>query len=141
MRVVLDTNVIVSGVMRPSSVPARVLSLVYETRIQPVIDLRIFAEYDEVLARPRLKIPADRSSDFLLRFGDIAQRVIVTKEAVSRFDRVALRDPADRPFMEVAVSAAAHAIVSGNINHFPEAALAPVQVLTPRQLLDELGEP
>lgn len=140
MRVVLDTNVVVSAVIRPSSVPARVLSLVYGRRILPVIDLRILADYGEVLARPRLKIPADRASDFLLRFGEVAERVIVMKEAASRFYQIALPDPDDRPFMEVAVSAAANAIVTGNTDHFPEALLKPVRVLTPRQLLDELGE-
>lgn len=141
MRVVLDTNVVVSGVMHPPSVPARVLSLVHDAWIQPLIDLRILDEYAEVIARPRLKIPVVRASDFLLRLGDVAERVIVTKEATSRFDGVALRDPDDRPFMEVAVSAAASAIVTGNTSHFPKALLEPIRVLTPRQLLDELGAP
>ncbi|MQA89399.1 MAG: putative toxin-antitoxin system toxin component, PIN family [Gemmatimonas sp.] len=141
MRVVLDTNVVVSGVMHPSSVPARVLLLVYDTRIQPVIDLRVLNEYHEVLARPKLKIPGVRASDFLRLLGDVAERVIVTEEAVSVLGSFALKDPDDRPFMEVAVSAAAEAIVTGNTSHFPEAALDPIRVLTPRQLLDELGKP
>lgn len=124
--------------MRPSSVPARVLSLIYDARIQPVIDRRILAEYEEVLARPRLKIPADRASDFLLRFGEVADRVIVTKEAASLVYQFTLPDSDDRPFMEVAISAAARAIVTGNRSHFPDAVLKPVRVLTPRRSLDEL---
>lgn len=140
MRVVLDTNVVVSGVMHPSGVPAHVLSLVYDARIQPVIDLRILGEYNEVLARPRLKIPAAQASDFLQRLGEVAERLIVTEEVISRFDQVVLRDRDDRPFMEVAVTAAVDAIITGNTSHFPEAAIKPIRVLTPRQVLDELGE-
>jgi predicted nucleic acid-binding protein len=50
-----------------------------------------------------------------------------------------LADPDDRPFMEVALSAGVGAIVTGNTSRFPQAALQPVRVLTPRQLLDEVG--
>ncbi len=129
MRVVPDTNVVVSGVLRPSSVPARVLSLVYEARIRPLVDARILEEYREVLARPRLRIPAASAEGFLQAFAEVAEHVTVTAEAATRFDRVALADPDDRPFMEVAASAGAGAIVTGNTSHFPAAALKPIRVL------------
>jgi len=140
IRVVLDTNVLVSGALRPTSVPARVLSLIHEARIRPVVDGRILEEYREVLARPRLKIPVGVTIELLRRFSEVAEHVRVDAAAVSRLDRVVLRDPDDRPFMEVAVSAAVGVIVTGNTSHFPHRALSPVRVITPRQLLDELAE-
>ncbi|HUF49684.1 MAG TPA: putative toxin-antitoxin system toxin component, PIN family [Longimicrobiales bacterium] len=139
MRVVLDTNVLVSGTLKSTGVPGRVLSLIYDARIRPVVDARILAEYRAVLARPRLKIPAAVGTELLRRFAEVAEHVTVTAAAVSRLDRVALKDPNDRPFMEVAASVAAFAIVTGNTRHLPRAALAPVRVLTPRHLLDEFG--
>jgi putative PIN family toxin of toxin-antitoxin system len=137
IRVVLDTNVLVSGVLRPTSVPARVLTLIHEGQIRPLVDRRILEEYIEVLCRPRLKIPVPVATELLRRFADVAEHVTTAAEAVSRLDRLALADADVRPFMEVALSAGASAVVTGNVSHFPAAALEPVRVLTPRQLLDE----
>jgi len=139
MRVVLDTNVVVSGALRPSSIPARLLSLIPEGRIQPLTDHRIMAEYRDVLTRPRLKIPPTATTELMQRFSEVAEHVEVVATAVSRLDRVKIPDPEDRPFMEVALSGAADAIVTGNTNHFPPSELQPVRVLTPRELLEELG--
>ena len=141
MRVVLDTNVVVSGVLRPSSVPARVLMLMHEAAIRPVVDTRILQEYRDVLARPRLRIPAAIATELLQTFAEIAEHVTVTTEAAARFDRLALADPDDRPFMEVAASAGVVAIITGNTSHFPPDALEPIRVLTPRQLLEEVSGP
>jgi predicted nucleic acid-binding protein len=54
---------------------------------------------------------------------------------------LALADADDRPFMEVAGSAGAVAIITGNTSHFPPSALEPTRVLTPRQLLEEVSGP
>jgi uncharacterized protein len=140
MRVVLDTNVVVSGILLPSSVPARVLSLIHFSRIVPVVDSRMLAEYEEVLLRPRLKTPPAVASDFLGRLRDVSDHVIVAPEAAARVDHLSLLDADDRPFMEVAVSAAAAAIITGNTKHYPAAGLEPIRVLTPRQLVDEVGD-
>lgn len=139
MRVVLDTNVLVSGLLRPSSVPARVLYLIHESRVRPVVDGRLLGEYAEVLARPRLGISADIAAELLRHLSDVSEHVTVIAEDVSRLDRVALPDAGDRPLIELAVSAGVSAIVTGNTRHFPTDALEPVRVLTPRQLLEELG--
>ncbi len=140
MRAVLDTNVIVSGLLRPSSVPALVLTLLRTARVRAVVDARILEEYREVRSRARLKIPPAITTEFLSRFAELAEHIMVNQEAVSHLDRLTLSDPDDRPFMEVAVSAGAGAIVTGNVSHFPRVALKPIRVLTPRQLLEELGE-
>ena len=141
MRVVLDTNVVVSGVLRPSSVPARVLSLIHEARIRPVVDIRILEEYRDVLARPRLRVPAAIATEWLQTFAEIAEHVTVTTETAERFGHLALADPDDRLFMEGAASAGAVAIITGNTSHFPPAVLEPIRVLTPRQLLEEVSGP
>jgi putative PIN family toxin of toxin-antitoxin system len=141
MRVVLDTNVVVSGVLRPAGIPARVLGLMHEARIRPVVDTRILEEYRDVLARPRLRIPVGIATELLQTFSEIAEHVTVTTEAAERIARLALVDPDDRPFMEVAATAGAVAIITGNTSHFPSSALEPIRVLTPRQLLEEVRGP
>ena len=53
MKVVLDTNVVVSGLIQSKGNPARILSLALAGAVEVCHDDRILAEYAEVLARPR----------------------------------------------------------------------------------------
>lgn len=109
--------------------------------MRPLVDQRILGEYREVLARPRLKLPKLVRDELMRRFAEVVEHVAVSAAAVSRLDRIALPDPDDRAFMEVALSGAAAAIVTGNASHYPAGDLEPVRVITPRQLLVELGAP
>jgi len=54
IRVVVDTNVLVSALLQPLGPPARVLLLARDKSIELCISAEIYAEYEEVLARPRL---------------------------------------------------------------------------------------
>ena len=56
MRIVLDTNVLVSGLHNPHGAPGRIVDLVLGARIHVLYDDRILAEYRDVHARPRLAI-------------------------------------------------------------------------------------
>ena len=51
MLVVIDTNVLVSGLINPDGPPARVVDLLLANVIQAAFDDRVLAEYDEVLTR------------------------------------------------------------------------------------------
>ena len=130
MKIVLDTNVLVSALLRPQSLPARVLDLILARQVTLVLDQRIFAEYQEVLYRPEFTFPADQVDD-LLRFvwqsSERAQTVPLP---------IRLPDPDDVMFIEVAVSGLANALVTGNLKHFPADQRHGVPVLSPRQWLD-----
>jgi putative PIN family toxin of toxin-antitoxin system len=52
-RVVLDTNVIVSALLQPLGLPARILLLFLNDVVQLCVTGDVFAEYEEVLRRPR----------------------------------------------------------------------------------------
>ena len=56
MRVVLDTNVVVSGLLQPKGKPAQVLALALGGAVLVAHDKRILAEYADVLARPKFNI-------------------------------------------------------------------------------------
>lgn len=133
MRIVLDTNVVVSGLLGSSGPPAQLVDLVSSGDIALVVDERILAEYQDVLVRPRFKIGARGVGDFLaLGYG--AENVI---GAPLPF---ALPDPGDEPFLEVAIAGAVDALVTGNGRHFrvPGGRLA-VPILNPRRFLDILA--
>ena len=130
MRIVLDTNVVVSGLLTALGPPAQLADLVSSGDITLVVDERTLAEYGDVLARPQLKFGAREIRDFMTLALD-AEHVIGAPLPFS------LPDPDDEPFLEVAVAGAVDALVTGNEKHFkvPGGRLA-VPVLSPRRFLD-----
>ena len=115
MRLVLDTNLLVSALLKPGSVPDRALSAVWSTGAVVLYDARLEAEYRDVLMRPKFKaIERQRITDFLakLRGGghDVGE--------VAVWDG-AMKDDDDRIFVEVALGGRADAIVTGNLRHYP----------------------
>lgn len=128
MRVVLDTNVLVSALLTPAGTCARVVDLTVEGVIVPHVDDRILAEYESVLHRRGLKIDA-RDADLLL---DLLRHAGVPISALPLVSR--LPDADDMPFLEVAAASGA-ILVTGNTRHFPSRAVAGVTVITPADLL------
>lgn len=126
MRVVIDTNVLVSGMLNANGSPGRVLDAVLIGDLHAVCDDRIVGEYRDVLARPKFNFePAHR--DRVLEFlRETAERVVAPPLSV------VLPDSDDRPFLEVPAHAEA-ALITGNLRHFPQDQRAGVTVLTPAQ--------
>ncbi len=61
MLIVLDTNVLVSGLLNQSGFPGQILKLIVARAIHLAADRRILDEYHDVTKRPHLKItPLDR---------------------------------------------------------------------------------
>ena len=82
-RVVLDTNVLVSGLLRRHGSPsARILDAAADSIIHVLLDDRILAEYAEVLVRPRLRLDPAIVAMFLaqLQSGDAQQIAAVLVE-------------------------------------------------------------
>ena len=133
MRIVLDTNVLVSALLRDASVPAQVVDLWFAGDVDLVVDSRIVAEYREVLRRPEFSFDA-HDVDALLAMVDRAERVVAAPLPVT------LPDPSDAPFLEVAAAAAVDALVTGKVRHFRiREGRIDIPVLTPRAFLNLLG--
>jgi putative PIN family toxin of toxin-antitoxin system len=133
VRIVLDTNVLVSALPRQGGIPDQVAGLVLAGRCHLIVDSRIMAEYQAVLRRLEFGFPADEV-DALLAFIERAEWVVADPLDL------ALPDETDRPFLEVAVAGGADALVTGNPRHFrvPGTRLD-LAVLTPRALLGRLA--
>jgi len=131
VKVVLDTNVIVSALSTPAGTCGRVLDLLVEGILQPCVDERILAEYGEVLSERRFPFTPTQVSTVLKMLRAVGEPV-----AAPPLD-AALPDEDDRPFLEVAAAAQA-VLVTGNKRHFPRKACRDVIVLTPRGLLESL---
>lgn len=124
---VLDTNVLVSGLLNPSGPPGRLLDSILNGHLILALDDRIFAEYSAVLKRPKFKFSSSEIRDFLAYLG---QQHWINAHPVSV---KGLPDPFDLPFAEVALSLEEPVLVTGNIKHFPKNKLKGLTVLNPQQ--------
>ena len=132
MRIVLDTNVLVSGLLSPFGAPGEILRMVSSGAVVLCLDARIFAEYDDVLVRPRFGFDSD-SVAALLDYIDFRSEVVASEPLGHR-----LPDSSDEPFLEVASACGADCLVTGNLAHFPPDSRAGVLVLSPAQFMDRL---
>lgn len=114
MKIVLDTNVVVSGLLSSQGNPAQVLTLVLSGAIQVCHDERILAEYAEVLARPRFKFDPKRVREVLNKIETDGLAVDTSSEP-----DLDLPDVDDEPFLAVALAAAADFLVTGNLSDYP----------------------
>lgn len=133
MRIVLDTNVLVSGILSPTGPPGRIVDLLASGHVQVAHDDRILAEYREVLARPRLRIePAEAASILELI---VHEGLYIPAPPLA----VELPDPDDLAFLEVASASNADALVTGNARHYrPVRGAHQVTVRTPAEFLDRV---
>ncbi len=78
-RVVLGTNIIVSAMLVPTGTQATVLLIALRGRVALYISRPVFAEYEEVLRRPRFKLTPRRIDEVLNTIGNVAQLTAPTK--------------------------------------------------------------
>jgi uncharacterized protein len=136
-RVVLDTNVVVSALLKPGSLEDQVLRLGLAGRLRLCLSAETLAEYARVLPRPKFK----------LQPGEVRQALARLHAASAMFSPVLSigisKDDPDNRFLECAAAAGAAYLVTGNIKHFPKQYKG-TQVVTARRLLELLipsGEP
>lgn len=126
---VLDTNIIVSALLQPLGAPAQVFLLALGDNVQMCVSGVIFAEYEEVIRRPRIR----RTEETIVA----ALETIRTKALwVKPSDPVrACSDPDDDVFLECTQASRAFCLVTGNVRDFPSP-WAGTEVVTPRRFLE-----
>ena len=129
LRLVLDTNVLVSAALKPSSLQRTTFLLAMTRPARLYISQPILDEYAEVLARPELKIRKGLRLQLLQLVKNSAHLV-----APSRRLEVA-SDPDDNIFLECADSARADYLITGNQRHFPTF-WKKTKVITCREFID-----
>ena len=68
MRVVLDTNIFVSGLLSAAGPPARIIQAVLQRRLIPIMSPDTFAELEAVLRRPKLQRVFTRAGVIITSF-------------------------------------------------------------------------
>ncbi len=132
MRVVLDTNVVVSTALTPSGTCDTILRAAFRGNFFICTSENILEEYAEVLARPSLKLPPAASSELLNFFKTCSLCFPDTHQTQT------LPDPDDEMFLATALTAKADFLITGNLKHFPPHLRRGITVLTPAQFLKYL---
>ena len=130
---VLDTNVIVSALLKNGSVPWLVAEEALHGDIIPVLNDDILAEYEDVLNRPKFKFEK-RAVSVLL--SELRKRAVFAEPGLIED---VVPDPKDVVFYAVLMEKRKEEeayLVTGNLKHFP----VKTYVVTPREMLDIMQE-
>ena len=131
MLAVLDTNVLVSGLLSPARPPGKLLEAVDHGELIPVYADAIIEEYTEVLFRPEL----DLDTGLVLVLLEAVHNYSTSLEP-AKIDESKIRDPDDVVFYTTALAAQCP-LVTGNTRDYPES--GPVEMLTPRAAVERLS--
>ena len=128
LRVVIDTNVLVSAAIKPAGLQRTVFLIAISKPARLYVSHPIFEEYSEVLARPELRIRKGLRLQLLQLIKNHSHTVVPTRRLE------ATTDPADNIFLECADAARADYLVTGNQKHFPRF-WKKTKVVTPREFV------
>jgi putative PIN family toxin of toxin-antitoxin system len=127
MKVVVDTNVIVSALINTNGIPAKILSLILNGRLKLLYDNRIIFEYAEVLARKEFGFNPEIINDmmgFFTHAGEFINADPLNPEFL---------DEHDKKFYEVHKAGRAEYLITGNVKHFPK----DNTVITPKMFIEQ----
>ena len=110
---VLDTNILVSGLLTADGNPSKVINFLKDKRFTAVYNDEIIAEYRDVLFRDKLGLNAKDVEDLLGEITKIGFPNVPAKSGIP------LPDEDDRVFYDTAKSIDAY-LVTGNLKHFPK---------------------
>lgn len=118
-KAVIDTNVLVSALLKSNSTPGKIVVQATEGKIIPCLNEKIVEEYKEVLSRKKFKFNPIIVNTLIAKF---IERGIFFNGIEASDDDI-LPDPKDVVFYEVTLDARQGSdakLVTGNKKHFPE---------------------
>ena len=129
MKVVLDTNVIVSALINTNGIPAKILSLILNGKARILYDNRIIFEYTEVLSRKKFAFNNEiinDLTDFIKNEGEFVN---------SEYLKIKFRDETDKKFYEVFKTGKVHYLITGNTKHFPKEK----GIISPKEYFEDIN--
>jgi len=135
LRIVIDTNILVSAHINAAGPPAAIL-MECSTNLSliPLYTDAIFDEYTRVLKRPKFKFSEKVIDETLMWFSRAARKV----EMKSQMN--VLLDPDDNRFLECAIDGDAAFIITGNHKHFPFPSWNDIQIVKPSDFIKIMRE-
>lgn len=131
LKVVLDTNVLVSSLLKDNSPPAFILALLRKRKMTLCLSRAIFEEYKAVMNREKFRHIRSAAAPLLL---SIKKEGLLVEPKV----RIAVitADPADNKFLECAQAAHADFLITGNTRHFPFKQFQDARIVSPKEFIE-----
>ena len=113
MRVVLDTNILISACWTPSGLESQTVRMALAGTITACVSPAVWAEYRDVLFRDKFAAVRNRATELLANLEACAIEVVPqdTVTAATAED--------DNRFLECAATAGAAYLITGNLKHYP----------------------
>ncbi|MFC1535125.1 putative toxin-antitoxin system toxin component, PIN family [Thermodesulfobacteriota bacterium] len=130
MKIVLDTNVLVSGLLTPFGTSGEIVRMVSAGKLILLYDSRILLEYQEVLYRSKFQFDKGQVElliDYIKKNGQVAPTSPLKNN---------LPDPDDVPFLEVAIGGESEYLVTGNKVHYPQKSREGIKILSPAEFIN-----
>ena len=125
---VLDTNIIISAMLKGASIPGIIVEYALNGPIIPLLNIEILFEYSDVLSRGKFHFNQNDIDDLITQ---LSRRAVFLDRTESK---EIFPDPDDVVFYEVALSKEDAYLVTGNTKHFPKKPI----VVTPAEMLEIL---
>ncbi len=135
--IVIDTNVVYSSMRSTRGASSKLLSLVGTGKFEIHLSVPLVLEYEDVLSRQNMSLSVNQEVisdliDSLCTFG--------YHHEIHFLWRPYLRDPKDEFVLELAITSQADYIVTYNLRDFVGAEKFGIEVITPKELLERIGE-
>ena len=130
---ILDTNVLVSAMLKNTSTPGQVIAEALIGDIIPVLNDEIIEEYVDVLNRPKFGFDKRAVNLFL---DELQKRAVYSDHGLIDDE---IPDPKDVAFYDVLMEKRKEEeayLVTGNLKHFP----VRTYIVTPREMIDIIKE-
>jgi len=132
LRLVIDTNIVVSAAIKPDGLPRTVLMLAMTRPAKLYVSEPMLDEYAEVVARPELHIRKGLRRQLLDLIAKNSRLVMPLRSLQIT------PDPDDNKFMECADKCRADYLITGNLRHFPKH-WKQTKIVTARQFIEIIG--
>ena len=126
IRVVLDTNILVSGLLSTFGNSAAIINAITDRVIACFYSDAIIREYTDVLSRPKFGFPQEKADALIRDISRVGHQIVPTQS--THF----LPDESDRIFYDVAKASKAY-LITGNNKHYPNESF----ILSPAEFVDK----
>ena len=127
MKIIVDTNVLVSAIIRDNIPEQVIMWIVSQPVIEWVATAEIVQEYKEVLQRKKFKLPSEVIDSWFRLFDE--ELVLVSPEIAVNFPR----DVKDAKFLECALESKADIFITGDRDFSEAQALISTQIMSVNQ--------
>jgi putative PIN family toxin of toxin-antitoxin system len=131
MKVVIDTNVLVSALLTDEGNPAKIIDMLLDGKITAVINGRILDEYMDVLSREKFNFRMPDVHGLLSYIGKYSE-ICPAQQGVA--GNMAIHED-DKKFLEAAVAGRADFIITGNLKHFPATKYGKCKIVSPAEFI------